>query len=567
MSEDDEDVEGSAVGAQSGLLDVARAISSSRSLTGLLKVAALKTAQLCGVDRCSIYLRRDEQFIPAMSQFASGARDPELWTAFMEFGPCSLDDVPGWKQACLTRSPVVMDEAVATGLVPPRWAHRFKSRSVVILPLLSKDRPIGIMHLDDTLRRIGQARLGLAERISRQLAPAIDQAQATAEICRRLHEGNRLLHVAQMVGSTLDLQEVMRRIARESARAVGADTGGMYFLGEQPRELHPFVGYHVPKPILEAMQSHPLHGGDFPRLAALFRHGRRSVWSDTVPDDPDFDHEIFRQLGVQSEFITLLKPGSKVLGVLVCVWWTKRHRFTPDKVRFLERIAGLAGLALANAHRYRRAEVAGINRERARIARRLHDTLNQTMFGAAIKLDMCIHAVPPELSELRRDLEEIKRDFGLIMGQVRQLMSELGPERVVAMSLPDRLRAVIDEARALSGIHIELDEQGDAGALPPPQQEALLKTFQEALANVVKHSGASRARVRLEVLADEVRFAVTDDGIGAPAGLTVDRLAQSSAYFGLRQVRERIEALAGRLELGNAVPSGFVIQGRLPITR
>src|SRR5262249_16342409 len=143
--------------------------------------------------------------------------------------------------------PTVVDGALIVDLVPAETVESFKTRSVVMVPLLRGDRPVGMMLLDDTPAQISRVPLPLAELIGRQLILVIDHDRVIRVLRDPLAERNRLVKVALSFDSTLELHEVMRRIARESARAASADTAGIYLLAEHTRALHPFVGYRVPK--------------------------------------------------------------------------------------------------------------------------------------------------------------------------------------------------------------------------------------------------------------------------------------------------------------------------------
>jgi signal transduction histidine kinase len=81
----------------------------------------------------------------------------------------------------------------------------------------------------------------------------------------------------------------------------------------------------------------------------------------------------------------------------------------------------------------------------------------------------------------------------------------------------------------------------------------------------VKHSRASRAAVSIDILPEEVRFAVIDDGVGMP--LASDRIPLIVGHFGLQQVQERLDMVGGELVLDNLWPSGFRVAGGFPITR
>lgn len=548
------------------LLELVGAIGRASELSGALGAVAAETARACGVHRCSILLWRDDKLVPAVTALAA-ARADDCAAAFAALGPFSLDDVPACARALRERGPVFAHDPAGSGLLPAAWIAALGERPTVVLPLVLGDRMLGTMHLDGADGPIARAQLWPTEAIAGPLALAIDHARLSGETRRRLHEKNRLLRVALTINSTLDVQEVLRRIARESARAVGADTGAIYFLGDDARLLQPLVGYHVPKRFLETVQRGRISLDDFRDVVTLMSQERRSIWSDDVARDPSFDHELFRRLPMRSLFITPIVLGSKTLGVLVCVWWAKRHRFDAESLALLEGIAGLAGVALSNARRYSQAEVLAVTRERLRVARELHDTLNETIFSTALKLDACCREVPADQPALRATLEEVKRNTGNIMSQMRQLIYRVAPRPIGALKLSERVRSVIDAAAELSDVAIELIEQGDAERLDGPRQETLLKIVQEALANIVKHARARRAEIRLDVLADEVRFAITDDGVGARPPLTVETLPHITGHFGLRQMLERLEVLDGTLELGNLPSGGFRVAGRFPIGR
>jgi signal transduction histidine kinase len=102
------------------------------------------------------------------------------------------------------------------------------------------------------------------------------------------------------------------------------------------------------------------------------------------------------------------------------------------------------------------------------------------------------------------------------------------------------------------------------GALGEIEQKVLANAIQEGLANVAKHARASRTSVELELRDGEVSFAVIDDGVGPPPGIDPPELSRKHGHFGLRQMRERLEAVGGRLEMSRPKPRGFRLWGALP---
>src|SRR5262249_54505170 len=153
------------------------------------------TAQACGVERCSIYVYRDGKLRPAMSQFADGMVVTELWNAFRAGNPVAIDDVTACARAFGAGVPTVVDGALIVDLVPAETVESFKTRSVVMVPLLRGDRPVGMMLLDDTPARISRVSLPLAELIGRQLTLVIDHDRVITVLRDHLAERNRLVKV------------------------------------------------------------------------------------------------------------------------------------------------------------------------------------------------------------------------------------------------------------------------------------------------------------------------------------------------------------------------------------
>lgn len=248
------------------------------------------------------------------------------------------------------------------------------------------------------------------------------------------------------------------------------------------------------------------------------------------------------------------------VGAIWIVAHDPARTFDTEDVRVMTSLAELTAAAL----RLRaQAEELAVSRERVRVASELHDTLNQMLFSVALKLDWCQHHLPGDSEEAAK-LAESRRELGTVMGHIRRLIGRLSPEVSPPGTLADRLHTLFAQFREVSGVAVELVQQGDLGRVGPGPQNVLYKTFQEGLANVAKHARATRVRVEIDVASNGVQFAVADDGVGPEPGLDLVRLFEIPRHFGLRQMRERVEAAGGRLAIGRLSPSGFHVTGVLP---
>ena len=167
------------------LLDIARAVTSTLDLTLLLEGVAQRTADACAVDRCSILLLDAEErvLIPLMSQFSDGARNTELWHVFRRGTYIEpVDNLPQLRAILERREPAVLDGNSISQL-PSSWLEPFDVKSLLAVPLISKDKVIGLMVLDHTEedQHFTEEQIGLATTIGTQVSIAIENARLYEE--------------------------------------------------------------------------------------------------------------------------------------------------------------------------------------------------------------------------------------------------------------------------------------------------------------------------------------------------------------------------------------------------
>lgn len=371
-----------------------------------LRALARTTAHACGFERCSVLVCSEGLLVPLVSQLASGKRHDGP-------GPYGLQEVPAFARAITERRPIVVRDAHDDGL-PYEWTVTFGPAVRLVVPLLCDAGLVGVMVLDSGTPMIGRDRVRRARGLAPYLGAAIRSALSVTEIDGRLRAAETLLSVGRTIGSTLELQEVVRRITREAAKAVSADSAGVYLMAETDGVLRPFAAYHMPEKLLAAIGIQPVVVDDARWLVARV--------SDDVPNDPAFRHPIFRQFPAQSLVLTPLKRSAEaVIGMLVCAWWSARRRLSRNELRLVEGIADHAATAILNAQRYARAAQAAIDEERMRVDNVLHDTLRRTLFSVALRIERCLRDRQPS-STLRAMVREIKQEVSLMMTQVNDVI-------------------------------------------------------------------------------------------------------------------------------------------------
>ncbi|MFH8371666.1 sensor histidine kinase [Streptomyces sp. NPDC018031] len=232
-------------------------------------------------------------------------------------------------------------------------------------------------------------------------------------------------------------------------------------------------------------------------------------------------------------------------------------------------VAVLAAAELARSRREQwareRAERAAAERRRAdeerlRIARELHDVLAHSISVINIQAGVGLALLDQDPEQARTALATIKTASKEALGEVRQVLDTLrapgAAPRAPAPGL-DRLGELTEQARG-AGLAVAVVAEGPVRPLPPGADLAAFRIVQEALTNVVRHSGARTARVRLRHTTREFEMTIDDDGPAAAGGLT-------GGGNGLIGMRERAAALGGTVEAGPRPDGGFRVRARFPL--
>jgi signal transduction histidine kinase len=211
------------------------------------------------------------------------------------------------------------------------------------------------------------------------------------------------------------------------------------------------------------------------------------------------------------------------------------------------------------------AREAGVLDERARMAREIHDTIAHGLTGVVTQLEAAEQAADRRVDWMRH-VDNALRLARESLREARRSVEASRPEALEGASLEEALADLARRWSALYGIQATFTATGDALPLHPDIEIALLRTAQEALGNVAKHAGATRAGLTLSYMGDVVTLDVRDDGVGfevAPAG-GIARRSDAGSGFGLTAMRQRIGRLAGTLAIESEPGAGTAISARLP---
>ena len=188
--------------------------------------------------------------------------------------------------------------------------------------------------------------------------------------------------------------------------------------------------------------------------------------------------------------------------------------------------------------------------ERARVARDLHDEVNQSLTGLLLHLEAARRDAPPGLVP---ELTETKALANRAMDELLSVARQLRPTALDDLGLTAALAAHVADLERRTGIETSFEAVGDVSGIDPESQLVLYRVAQEALSNAARHSGAERVRVRLRNDGERVELTVTDDG----HGFSFD---DAEGGLGIAGMRERSLLVGGELEIESRPDTGTTVR-------
>ncbi len=252
--------------------------------------------------------------------------------------------------------------------------------------------------------------------------------------------------------------------------------------------------------------------------------------------------------GYQAILTVPILVKNKVYGGLTLYYTTKRE-FSTEEFDLLLTFGDHAALAIENARLRTQAEQAAVAAERSRLARDLHDSVTQTLFSASVIADVLPRLWDVNQVEARKRSDELRELTRGALAEMRTLLLELRPAKLVEIPLKDLLQqlreAVVGRARLPITLTIEGDYQ-----LPPDVQIAFYRVAQEALNNVAKHARANEAVVTLQCNPESILLSVRDDGEG------FDFKEVKPENLGLSIMQERADGIRAQLNIESTPEQG-----------
>jgi signal transduction histidine kinase len=289
--------------------------------------------------------------------------------------------------------------------------------------------------------------------------------------------------------------------------------------------------------------------------ARILRTGR-SVRLNFAQEGHGSIAEVLRRDNVNATVGAPIVVDGAVWGV-VAASWRGDGQPPADAEGRLAQFAELLDTAIANADSRdqlmasRARVIAAADESRRRIERDLHDGAQQRLITLAAALRRADAKLPPGADELRADLTRLAEGLTTAVDELRELARGIHPSILTEGGLSPALKAL----GRRSPVRVKLD-MGFDQRLPNDVEVAAYYTVSEALTNASKHANATRVWVSPRVETDVLRLSIRDDGVGG---------ADPRRGSGLTGLRDRIEALGGRIKIESPPGSGTLIEVEIPI--
>lgn len=427
--------------------------------------------------------------------------------------------------------------------------------SLAVVPLCSKQKTLGTLFLvSHDLRDFDDEEMQLLISAGRQIGGAVDNASLFAAEQRRADQFRVIAEVGRQITSIMDIDQLLAEVVRLIQKAFKYEHVAIAMLEDDYAEYRVGAGRLWDDPEFDFNPSRLKIGkeGVTGRVAAT----GQALYLPDVREDPGYVE--MKGSGTLSELTVPIKLKGKVIGVLDAQS-VSLNAFDDSDLKVLQTLADQTAVAIENARLYKRAQKLAVMEERNRLARELHDSVTQALYGITLHAEAAfrqLDAANPELAN--EQLVELRSTAQEALREMRLLIFELRPSVVEMQGLESALRARLEAVEERAGMQVEmnLDENLD---LSDRVQDGLYRIAQEALNNALKHAKANQIILKLSGTLSNIILEISDDGLGFEPDKAVE-----GGGLGLDGMIERAELLGGELTLDSQPGKGTTIRIEVP---
>jgi two-component system, NarL family, sensor kinase len=367
----------------------------------------------------------------------------------------------------------------------------------------------------------------------------------------RLEELTILKEIAELLNEGTDSQTVLSAVLKKLLHLTGLQTGWIFLIDETG--AHKLVAKEALPPALAYQNNERMCTGDC-WCVSRFKSGKLNKASNII-ECQRIENAVLDKAGdtagLTHHATVPLRAGNERVGILNVGSPFKTH-FQKEELALLEAVAFQIGAALKRIKLTQREQETALISERNRLARDLHDSVNQLLFSLSLTA-----RAGKELTEA----DDVKQTFSYIqdlaqdaLGEMRGLIWQLKPQ-----GLESGIVSALTGYADMLGLTVTAKVDG-VSSIPGMVEETLWRIGQEALGNCKRHSQTSQVSLFLKIGSDSVTMRIQDQGCGF---LYDEQLELPS--FGLKNMKARTKSLKGKFKLTSKPGQGTEIKVIIPI--
>lgn len=551
--------------------DLAQAVDLDALLDGIVR----QTATALKADGCAVWLINPNTQNP-LRRVTFGLSDT-FTRAVQQPNQPGIRERGPWRQVRETGKALFTRDECGRALAEgDALAEAFAAEGIVScgrLPLWEPGgRLIGMLVLYHRSERVyTESEARLAQAFTDQVAIAVhrvriaarEQAARTA-LARQVERLTALTHITEQLLVANELDAVLRIVAESAGRLCDASSVGVRLLDRTGLRYGAVAAHGImaellaipPVALTEAYRTSTPTG-----LAVSTGEpvvvDDYAAWPVGEGEDELALKRAMLDGGARAFIVAPLRVNGVVIGLLH-VLDTRPRQFTPEDVAIVAALADQTALAIEHTRLKLRDQDAAVLEERTRLARELHDSVSQALFGITLGASSLKRALESHPEQAPKLVDYVLSLAHTGQTEMRSLIYELGPEAMGA----EGLVAALNKQAAALGSRYELRVETAFCAEPALSLDAkhdLYRIAQESLHNTVKHARAQRVDLTLVQGEQSLTLTVRDDGVG------FDPAASRDGHYGQQSLHERATRLGARLLLISAPGEGTTVSVTVPL--
>jgi signal transduction histidine kinase len=441
-----------------------------------------------------------------------------------------------------------------------------KPANPVFIPLVTTEDMVGLMCLDlEKNRDIDADRRKIIESIGSMASNALYRVLMMGELENRVSDQTRdltvLYEISAITGQALELEEMLSISLDRLLSITNSSVGIIYQMQDNAKVLHRLVE----RGRMTGSDERTIDPARLPESFALkdtaffteplcsgIPHTIKDLRSGSNAPHGFIFEDLFSYVGIP------IKCKGKILGIL-CLFSQIDHEISIQGMTLLSAVADQLGAAIDSSRLRRRAAEAAVFEERQRLARDLHDSVTQSLYSMTLLAEGYRRQVPKASPEdIQAWLEDLESVSLQALKEMRLLLYELKPASFQEDGLMNALNRRLQSVESRSGMKVNFSVKPHT-SIPVIYQEDLYRIAQEALNNIIKHSGADCVEIRLENQNGVIQLEIHDNGKGF-----VPSKAIHAGGLGLSGMNERARSLGGNLAIQSNKDSGTILRVMIP---